>query len=1098
MATPEFLSRWRSKSGTVAHLARITLPRADGTQTDRLYLSMSDQSTYADSSTGDPARLWMGAVKSFGSIHMPGSFGSTDLHLATSSLVLRADHQVVFPAGVGAKITETIRQSMATHVWLNATVSVWRYIHDLADFKHAQCVLDELGVLEPSIEDDELTLSLRQMLPWNKPLTSRTVNRQEFPRAPDSAVGLSLPIIMGDLSAEPMRRPWAKRPAEYSSFPIIASQQERFAGAILADPGRGGQATQNLSAKVYAAGHAVKSVQDAAGGVALWMDTSAGPAMLMDPVQAIYANTASVTPFNTATGAGVLIPDDPARKYALLRMVPADAVTVTNSADNIRNILDPSDSTFVFFDFSAGKSELRFTVVPPENIADGTVIIDSVFGYQTEAGSSITLELDANNVGSWTLFDTAPPSTTPSIRRALFFASGSVWPDTSTWVVRLRNYAGKARIWFFGFVIYFRPRQEVVQSDRIITTQELASIDRSGSYVGRPYDVPVRTPAVTEVVGKFFSCPVGAQDSGGTYTGSGTSLIERAPDLMMYLLVTYGAVALADIERGATSFGSFVYARTLLQSAGVDPVHAFSVTESTDLLTALLWLSADSMTKMMISPYDGKFRLIPWRTDPAVDYPILLSIEDVNEPMGPDVKLTPTTNVVTDVRVSYGYDARERSYRTETSLAPDRSTAGFEYRSLRDQNMIVVAGANDRLDFRSNSAAGGGMTVRVASLTPGVYVPQSSLAPGAGDTAAGFAQQLKLAMKTAEAAAAEGRYQVTWGTAITTGYNYQVTVIRNSIVYNAFLPANDGTQTCEQLAAAVQTTVNAATSGVQTNKFFCYYDRATNKYAVYVTEAVAWKIKGTGDGSDYTASWMKFSGWASLGFYQPGTEGVIALGLPGTFADDVRIEDHFAITNIGGSGTTPGPKFEFDLLFQSGTNGADSATAVRYCADLLGFAPGEDKLTAFTGGHSYVADCPKGNRETAMNTVAALYGRRREVAHEARTIQRGPAARSLRNKIADLFRAPRPVISFTTRALPDIEQGQVFGFREEMPKPYPGPGSNGLWIGKRFVVVEYTHDAGPSSLDTYVVAVDAGALAGVVVAIGIGIVVAGAFFSRFA
>jgi len=224
MPTVEFLRQWRSGSGELAILALIQIPRTDGTQVDNLYVSQTETGSHADSSSGAPARLWQSMVKEFRPVHMPGGFGSTDLPLCTGGMELYADRQVGFPAGIGPELVTTLRKSLGTHIWLGAKVTIWRYFHALGDFRHAQTILKEAIVTSWSLEDDNLSIVLRQSTTWNKPLTPRTIGRHEFPRAPDNSVGLSLPISYGKLSFPPMRRPWVSAmPTDFKYFAILDS-----------------------------------------------------------------------------------------------------------------------------------------------------------------------------------------------------------------------------------------------------------------------------------------------------------------------------------------------------------------------------------------------------------------------------------------------------------------------------------------------------------------------------------------------------------------------------------------------------------------------------------------------------------------------------------------------------------------------------------------------------------------------------------------------------------------------------------------------------------------------------------------------------------
>ena len=219
-------------------------------------------------------------------------------------------------------------------------------------------------------------------------------------------------------------------------------------------------------------------------------------------------------------------------------------------------------------------------------------------------------------------------------------------------------------------------------------------------------------------------------------------------------------------------------------------------------------------------------------------------------------------------------------------------------------------------------------------------------------------------------------------------------------------------------------------------------------------------------GAGSTAAERATSGWAALGFSQ--LLGDISVSTTPAPAHDDRFIDHIYIQSLHSV---------TDYLLQSGTNGQDSATAVRHCGDLLGAPAANDILGGDSTHGSVCFFCPKGVREAEFRKAVARYGARREVEFEGRAIYSTDVALELRNRTADLLSRPRTVIQFSTTKAPDIERGHVFEFWPDMDDfPYPGLGTDGKWSGKRFIVVEAAHYLGPTSRDTTIVAVDASAL----------------------
>lgn len=1098
MATAEFLARFRSGSGRLARLAKIELPRADGSQIDQVYFGAFDTATPADSVTGYSARLWLGLIEDVGPIHMPGGFGSTDFAPCTGLLTLNAGTPVIFPEDSAAAITATLRESLALHVWTNARVTLYRFFMDDDDFKHAQIVLKDAAVTQWSLKNQSITLTLRQDMGWNRPLMPRIVTRGEFPRAPDSAVGLSLGIKYGDHSARRMRRPWPTQPDNFNYFNILdgtGPTQGAHARAILADTGRGSEATINPDAKVYVAGHRIKSVYDSAVGTGIWMDME-GQMGLVDSLSTV---------FNDDSGAGMTLPDD--LSQTVIANIPQGFTAGTNYARDFHALFDPSDSSFAFFDIVQNLNKVTCemgsmpTTVTP-------IDFKIVVGYQTSDDYAY-LGLYLNTAGPtsgesfYVRQDWLPESTTPTI-----YVSGAIdWADLvnqtppgnfsdfSQLRLHLRwdtnqSPAGQAKVFFMGLAVRCRPKLSLVQTARVIGSRVAPIPSGPGRLKFAPISVPfrqdVKIPAVVEMRSDFYANSLGIpDDNAGTYTGQADALIERAPDILTHALVNYGGIPLADIEAGAGVPGSFSDAHARLAESWGEPKHMLEVSESVDLLTALLGITADSLTQLLRSPYDNRFRLNVWRDDPAVDYPYTIGRYDIRESLGPIVELTPLQQVVTGVRVSYDYDGRDRAPRSEVSLSASGSIAGYDFYGLRDQNMVVVEGQNDRFDFRS-TIGGGGLTERNASLTPGPYVPQSSRPRGEGppyDYEEGFAQHLKSQMSWAEGTQASGsRYQVTWGTMVTAGHNDRLDFIHNGVNKTGTIPA--GTYaTCEALALAVRDAVNTAAGYAPPAdpRFFCNYNRTTHKFYVFKSDGSnTWSIAGS---SDYTSDRMQESGWAGLGFFHVSNLTIPQEEYDILYADDERLEEHFGITIIADS--------TFELAFQSGYYGADSAVSVRNCSDLLGFHPRHDRTRPFSpnGGRAYCGDCPKGDREHAMATAEQLYGPRRDVSCDCRTLTDTRSALALRNRIFDLFRAPRATIRFSTRALPDIERGHVIAFDTSLNTiaPYPAPGRDRSWAGKKFIVTEVVHNMGPDTLQTDVVAVDIGALPTNIVPVGAGV-----------
>lgn len=1062
MATPEFLELHRSGLGNLSWLATIALARADGTQTDTLYVSTREVLTGVNSLTGEPGRLFAALATAFSPVSMRTQFCGTDLPMATGGLTLELDRTVTFPAGVGPAITQTIRQSRATHAWMGARVMIYRSYAELLDAKHQQLILPGIVVdLEP--DDDTLGLVLRQRTDWNRPVTQRYVNRQDHPRAPEDSVGLPAGgRVYGRITGPAMRRPNASAGWPAVCYDGIEQLRKpaRTTKAIVVDSGRGvPTASPNADAKVLVASHALKSIVDSNAGTMVWLESDGGEMVRLE------APGGSLV--NAATGSGILIPDG--CNFARVAVPPRAFVPDTYAAKYAVHALEPNDVRYALLDQAANYRFLR-TQMADVGKHGLPLTIRAILGYQSSAtltgcvlgpclyGGSVLLPTNT------AVHKTVPASTTPTLV-AIDFAFGGWngaassywWPDTPwDWgdqfclqvLFDQTNAHGRGlpdsqqwlRIFFMGLSVNVVLDETLLEASRF--TGQYRTVPR-GPGQHWPYKMPVIEPAITEFRGKLFAAPQGRPDDGPTsVTGIPNSLIERAPDLLQHLLLDAGQEAAANIETGSGS-GSFNVARQYLRWVdGSDLVYSLGISEETDVMTALSWLTSNALMQAHLSPYDDRWRLNVWRTPMTVDYPWALSRYDIMNPRGPKVGATPGPDLITGVRVSYAYDERTGAYAQEASISPTRSVAGYAFRNLRDQCLTVTAGVNDRLDFTPN-----GRPLQTATLTAGDYEPDTAI------------QHLRARMDAATGVD-QNKYMVSYGALIILGYNDQIRVFDTASTFTVYVAAGYYA-TMGALATAVQTALNGAGIG----GWSCRY--SAGRFYIKNTHAGATLKVGTSQTDPERAQ----GALSALGYSFILGDRTLASGveLP---SDDVRYEDHVSITGLYDA---------FDLNLQSGPNGADSVTAVRHCGDLIGFTSDADhEWRAMLNGSgqahgSFCGFCPKGTRERLLTADV-----KRELPVEGRAIADTRSAVSLRNRLVDLLGVDRPPINFETRYLPDIQIGQVVQFRDDMDAwvPYAGYGSNGLWSDKGFVVIEYHHRPGPINDTTEIVAVEVPVIAG--------------------
>lgn len=1032
MATNEFLEGWRQATGGRYLLAKIEIPRLSVVQTDTLYVAESEVGSYPDTIAGGFGKLWQSVVKLFEDVRMPGAYGSTDVPAGASGLQLLADRVVTFPAGAGPEIQSTLRASMATHLWDSARVTFYRYIHELGDFQHAQQFFKG-DVIEVGLDGPLLMLKLQQRVDWNTPLSLESVNRQRHPRAPEEAVGLPLQVLYGQLQARPLRSPWALGTGVRNKYSMIALGNSRVNPALLVDKGRGGQAANNLKSVVLCAGHPVKSVAAYADRTAMWHDGTDGLCLLDD---------GQIELLNDATGAGVKLPES--GPYAWVRLRPTDIIAQSNECDNARSLFEPNDLSFAHFDYAANRRNLsvQFAGVPELAASNAPTVF--LIGYQSSSDLAGFKVRAGVGIPAAYIHNPLPVSTAPDILSTAVLATNG-WVSDNLWQIDFFFEggfpAGSVKVYFACLAVNFRPRQDVIMSSerRIATLLDVSLPDRRGGGARtryRPFQTPVLTPPYTELRGKFFGNQQGYKDDGsGTYSGTPNALIERMPDIARHLLTTSGGQDATELD--AASFNA---ARPLLvDQLGNTLSHGLVLAEQVNVGQMLDSLCSDALAQVRVSPYDDKLKLHVWRRHQTTDYPWKFSRYDILEPQGPNCSRLPVSQLVTGVRVAYDYDQRERTCRSEATLAFNKSVAGHEYRNLRDEYMSVVAATNDRLNWKRAGVA------YVATLAAADYDPGP------------LALEVQNKMKAADTGA---NYWCAHGGTVTSNC-CKITFTIFAVAYTVNISL--GTWNMEQLATQATVAMNSIGPG----GFSVSYSRATRKFTIAngTSFSLRWCAGLTGDVPDRAT--------ALLGYTADAT------GTIHTSTFEVE-EGRFAIV---AAVINAGANAPIDLNFKSGPDGTDSAVSVRHCADVLGYDPTEDKLVVFNALGAWAGDCPKGARERNMRAVAdrfkdgLLRGARRELAYQARTIYNTRTARALRNRIADLFARPEPptIARFSTYHAPDIEIGNVFEFLADLDELQACPvlGSGGSWVGQGFVVTEYAHRNGPTSRATEIVGVEA-------------------------
>lgn len=1027
MATPAFRTAFGATTRSLVVLAKIE-PRDPTTLASSAPVYLSTAVCVTPAGSVEPARAWSPLIESVGSISAPGAFLSTDLGLCTMDLTIA-------------------KSAIPPELLLDgAAVTVFQWETSLASFDEANLVFP--GVVLSWREDGmRLALSLRQRTNWNRDLVPVEVTAEAFPHAPQDSLGQVVPIVYGKHSDDPFRAPWPERPQmeDVTTFPTVYRGASLFFGgrragpAILVDTGRGAGAVTNPKAKVLVASHKVRKVADLLNGCGVYMKNGDSLVSLdpVDPVNDVI---------NTATEAGMLIPDN--TSLAWVGAYPVDVDVVANSAENPRAVLDPfNDENFAKFDWTAGYRTLRMKMPSLDDLGE-MVGVYLLCGYRSIANTNLKLRF--RNTTTSTVVDGSLAIS--ATHRIVMGRLGTVWGGalpgtpwafsemeleagwpTSTPVI---TGTGTAEVYFAGFLVNFKPRQETIESEKLFEHQATRPVARhfGGPRGGRDvtiwqtYTARETVPAIQELVGKFFANVEGYGDDGevaaaGTFTGTADALIERPPDVLAHILAKYGAESLANVETAPGVFGSFADARAnLLTASGRDMVLALAVGQTSDVMTAISWIAQASASLVILDRFTDRWRFVPWRPDAPTDYDLVFRPTDLVEKTSLEVESTPLSRAISGLSLGYGYDAARRGFRHRTRLAWDGSDAGFKYRNIRDEYLSVVAGVNDRLDFATSG-------LRTANLTVGDYD-----GPSYGVMVAG-------AMKTADPTR---DFCVAHGFTIVQNFNDRI-AFQNALTLTTYtVDVAPGVYTADEACAVI---VAAMAPHLPGSPATATFSRSTRKVSIGRPTGGTGSLVLYVDSSDARARRL----YATLGY-----KNVTARTCGGaTFAeaDYERDDDTFSVACTG---------LSLDLLWETGANGLKGTK--RNCAAALGFSTLRDQLA---GGNvwSWLGASPKGNREQALRTTASRYGARRDTVEDLRAVADTDTAREVRNRIATLLGKPRLTVRFSSDRVCDLERGRVIEFSGDFDAvvKYRNPDSDGTWAGKRFVVVETEQLLGPAA-----------------------------------
>lgn len=1019
--TSTFVARSRKGFTTPIRLVRVDF---QSPVAQSLYLSDETRET-------PDGQTWQGLLHSCGVIRHVMRFGPGVAPPAKWSFKVMSQAKAGFQAS-GSKIIHLFRDFR----WRNADVTAFLWDTTLTGEAPAQVysgvVVDfnvDRGLCEVFCEQDQR---------WNRPMPSKRITRDQYPRCPEENVGLAPPVVIGAATMpDGVRAPWP--PGDPTTTDWL---QRAFGGwlgvpAIMVDSGRGGSGQK---AKFIISGHALKAINDAANGARFYLNSNG---VLIPTIP----SGGDVFQGDAGGNSGLLVPDEFDGCYFPVSLGEPKA-PVSNPAQDPRYAAAPWDeSVWTYFDWDASKRDMEWhlpAIQDPGRAVEYYILV----GYQSSAtltnfkvvlkkgatestpstlGASTTPTIAYSSAQPIT-WGSAPLPTTPwsfdecTVRA--YWASGT---NTGQWV-KLFFAAIPVR---FGAHFYtergggalsraarqagFNTPSGSFQSDPPNAPSPIARAVRSAFGSGRGSKPPDTFATEATIAATLL----GAYDADGSITGISGTLIQEFPHALAWVLRDYGNEALGTtIETGAAVFGSFPSAWTQYLDIRQRPMAAsVMVNQRTDVATVLDWLCRSSLTTIYRSRHDGKWKCIPLKAGSGFDYVVdsagrtTLMFEELIG--APECNTSDPGDLIGGVNLLYGWDGVTQRFTAQASIGSDTSGAGRKHLAIRHQNLSVTLALNDKMDLDVTG------TPYTATFSPGSYQPAD----------------LVTEVNSGIAAVLAGVY-VALGGIVVAGVNDGF-LVHYGIGTNIAVTLTPGDMTEEARAADLQAQLVAA-EGPGT--WTVTYSRTTKKFT----------LTRAGGNFEVRAA----SGAGVFGF-TPETH----TATNPSVSDFPMEEGMFAFT----------AGFAFSIKWETGTNGTQ-AVSPRCAASLLGF----DGRVDSTAAKYHRAVCPKGDYERLLAELAAIYGERDPERIELRAVNDGDTVIEAAKRYIDLFAVPRPPIRIRTRACPDLELGRLLNFSGadmDVIEPYPDDMSDGSWEGKKLLVIEVHQVMGPT-FEQEVVAVD--------------------------
>lgn len=926
------------------------------------------------------------------------------------------------------------------------------------------------GVIQTiDIGVNEVSIKCLQRRDWNKSATPKFVNRAEHPYALEETVGSPIPIVFGDLRGPKLRNP------HISPYDNIYKVKEMISGGKNASQcvviDAGGNKDNQGKAVVIASSSPIKllgrnNVNGA--GASSFIKTRD------DKLHAINSQNSEV--FNSdSTGAGFYIVPNSTIAFApiyptsitappyydiglpfnpeALIDVWNDVSVATFNTYTMSYRIWPSCQGRVITHYSSNEEYgdlkwIQFSIIYKSSVELEHFRIE-IFrsGTATNANDYATNNFEAtlpSTNGAWSVYQTpmfhAWEHGMPTngwafggegVQVSIGFPSAI--GANSPWVELVGNGdpRGYAEVMSCGFTVAYNPKKSLIGTKKIIKTVN-SNRREPGQVPLTTYEQTEAIENVTAIESDLYTNAIGVADNvAGDITGTSTAPIEKATDIAWYVLKNIAGDS--NITYG-DEFGSFTNARLKLVSpiTGNPMVYGLSVSEAIDVNKIVSELAEASVSQPILSPFTNSWEWHPWEIAASVTYPVQICKSDLLDiQRGISIMFTPDSNIMSGIRVMYGYNDFTRSFAYEAGANSNSSNSGFEFRNMRDGNLTVLNDSANIIDWVGINSGS-----HAYKIPAGNYTTDSLLTALHNVFIADL-------------------HSVSYGFRIIGGVNDQFTArykLAGVFSGNYTCLIQPGNYTADGLAFAIESAINTKFPSMHVT---VSYDADNRKFKFeypYSSDGILNQIQFL------FLTFSNNSAASAMGF---AVENVSSIAGQALYSSYPCMPFRYSIAL-----SEP-----FDIQWQSGINGLYGTKKSAW--EILGFDWSLDSQGRYLDIKRHTGVCFKSNIESLFANSAKSYANKRDVTRAYKTIFNTGTAIEVRDRIAYLMTIPRATITFSSDVLADLRVGDIFEFNEDVNELQECPivGSEGSWANRRWRVLETTQKFG-SSWHTEVVAVD--------------------------